>query len=119
MIQAEESGILPGEGVGAIAGELGATGTAKYSLSGPLVWLAINLDKKLETSGLQGTFQQHCVKSSRIIQGVGLTLASPSCSFHALSLPFCHPFLAVLCLIACPECHASDAASAGVCGAML
>lgn len=60
-IQAAESGILPREGVGAVAGAqgrnhgTGSDGTAKHSLSGPLVRLVINLVKRLGTSGLQGT----------------------------------------------------------------
>lgn len=84
----------------AITTEPGAMGTVKYSLSRPLVWLVINLEKKLETSRRQGTSQQRCVKLSRghTLQGtqnqcVGLTLASsPYCSFNALSLLFWLPF---------------------------
>lgn len=58
-------------GGGAVAGAhsrnhgAGSSGPAKYSLSGPLVWLLINLGKRPGTSGLQGKCPQHCVKSSR------------------------------------------------------
>lgn len=63
MTQAVERGILNSarRGGGAAAGahssnhSTGSKGVAKGSLSGPLVCLAIHLENRLETSGLQVT----------------------------------------------------------------